>query len=400
MTAWWAGPATTHMLACLGADVIHVEAAQRPDGMRMMGGVFRGRERWWELGAFFLAANSNKRGLALDLNHPRGLELAKRLIAGADAVVENFTPRVLENFGLDWETLHALNPRAILVRMPAFGLTGPWRDHPGFAQTMEQMTGMAWLTGHPDDQPRIQRGPCDPLAGMHAAFALLVALAERERKGAGHHVECAMVEGALNAAAEQVIEFTAYGNRMQRQGNRAYEAAPQGLYPCRGHRPDDPRWLALSVARDDQWHALVDLLGRPTWAAEASLATLPGRRAAHDRIDAELRPWFADRELDAALEALRAAGVPAGRVADPRETHRHPQLVARGFYEAVAHPAAGTHPTPTLPFRYASVERWIRTPAPTLGQHNGEILRALGLGDEEIEALAKEGVIGDRPVSA
>src|SRR5207247_4936493 len=125
-------------------------------------------------------------------------------------VVENFSPRVFERFGLAGDDFRKINPRAVLVRMPAFGLDGPWRDNVGFAQTMEQITGLAWLTGHPYDQPRIQQGPCDPLAGMHAAFATLVALGERDRTGTGHLVECAMVEGALNAAAEQIVEHGAH----------------------------------------------------------------------------------------------------------------------------------------------------------------------------------------------
>ena len=397
-TAWWAGPSATHMLAALGADVIHVESTARPDGMRMMAGAFRARERWWEWSPFFLASNTNKRGLALDLAHPRGRALALRLVARADALVENFTPRVMEQFGLDWPALRAANPRAIYVRMPAFGLDGPWRERTGFAQTMEQMTGMAWITGHPDDQPRIQRGPCDPLAGMHAAFALLVALAEREASGRGHHVECTMVEGALNAAAEQIVEYTAYGRLLSRMGNRSPESAPQGLYSCAGSTPGDERWLALAVAGDAQWRALVDLLGRPAWACDAALDTLAGRRAAHDQIDAELRPWFAAREREAAVAALAAAGVPVAPVFDPRLASQHPQLAARGFFEELAHPVVGRQPFPGVPFRYASVARWLRRPAPTLGEHSREVLRELlALADGELDELEASGVIGTRP---
>ncbi|MGI9591607.1 MAG: CaiB/BaiF CoA transferase family protein, partial [Myxococcota bacterium] len=258
-TAWWAGPSATGMLANLGADVIHLEAAHRPDGMRMVGGMFAGlHEQWWEYSGLFLGANLNKRGLTLNLQEQRGRELCLELIEQCDIFVENFSPRVVEQFGLDWEAVHARSPSTILVRMPAFGLSGPWRDHVGFAQTMEQMTGLAWLTGHAEDQPRIQRGPCDPIAGMHAAFATLVALQERETTGVGSLVECTMVEGALNAAAEQIVEFSAYGNRLSREGNRSPWAAPQGLYPCRGHdAAATPRWLALSIETDAQWAALL-----------------------------------------------------------------------------------------------------------------------------------------------
>jgi crotonobetainyl-CoA:carnitine CoA-transferase CaiB-like acyl-CoA transferase len=395
MTLWLAGPSASQMLASLGADVIHVESIQRPDGMRFTGGFFMGsEERWWEYGWFFLAANTNKRGITLDLTHPEGRELIKRLMATSDVVIENFTPRVMESFGLDWQTIHSVNPRAIMVRMPAFGLTGPWRDNPGFAQTMEQITGMAWLTGHRQDQPRIQRGPCDPLAGMHAAFALLVALEQRERTGKGQYVEVTMVEGALNAAAEQVIEFTAYGNLMHRKGNRSPEAAPQGLYACRGQE----QWLALSVATQTQWEAFKRFLGNPDWLNDPSLDHLPGRRTAHDAIDEHLNPFFAQRELNETIEALISAGIPAAPVVDPALTHQHPQLKARGFYERVAHPVVGVQPTPGLPFRYAGVDSWIYRPAPTLGEHNFEILQGiLGMSREEIDQLIKDEVIGDRP---
>ncbi|MCH8891598.1 MAG: CoA transferase, partial [Myxococcales bacterium] len=289
MTAWWAGPSATGMLAGLGADVIHLESITRLDGMRMVGGLLAGRhEAWWECSHFFLAANVNKRGLTLDLTKPRGLELARKLIAHCDAVIENFTPRVMENFGLTWETVHALNPQTILLRMPAFGLSGPWRNNTGCAQNMEQVTGLAWLTGHTDDQPRIQRGPCDPLAGMHAAFSLLVALAEREATGKGVHVECAMVEGALNAAAEPVIEFSAYGHLMHRCGNRSPTAAPQGLYPCRGSQPGRERWLALSVSSDAQWQAFKTVLGRRP--GPMTRPSPPSRVAATPTI-ASMAPW-------------------------------------------------------------------------------------------------------------
>ncbi|HVM97759.1 MAG TPA: CoA transferase, partial [Candidatus Acidoferrales bacterium] len=394
LTNWWAGPAATHMLATLGADVIHVESIQRPDGARYVGGNIVGHEQWWECSPYFLHANSNKRGLTLNLGDPAGLDLMKQLIAKSDALVENFSPRVVEQFGLAWETVHSLNPRLIMVRMPAFGLSGPWRNHVGFAQTMEQMTGLAWVTGHPDDQPRIQRGPCDPLAGMHAAFALLIALADRDSSGVGRLVEVTMVEGALNAAAEQVVEYTANGRLMQRIGNRSVDAAPQGLYPCRGSE----QRLALSIESEEQWRSLKRVLGNPTWAESTAFASRSRRLASHDQIDMELRRWTADRDLPTTIEELIAAGVPAAPVYDPRSTSRHPQMSARGFFEDCHHPAIGTHALPTVPFRFASVDRWLRSPAPTIGQHNHEILsELLGLSDAEIDDLRTREIIGDRP---
>jgi crotonobetainyl-CoA:carnitine CoA-transferase CaiB-like acyl-CoA transferase len=393
-TAWWAGPTSTQILGFLGAEVIHLEAIQRLDGARMVGGMFSSKPDWWERSALFLGANTNKKGLTLDLGNPRGLELCKRLIARCDVVIENFSPRVFDGFGLTWDVIHGLNPRTIFVRMPAFGLDGPWRDNVGFAQTMEQMTGLAWLTGYPDDQPRIQRGPCDPISGMHAAFATLVALAQRDSDGQGHFMECTMVEGALNAAAEQLVEYSAYGRVMERMGNRAPYAAPQGLYACRGVE----RWLALSVESDAHWLGLRRALGDPAWMRDPELASHSGRSAAHDRIDAELGAWAQARELEAAVEALIAQGVPAAAVFDGRLGSQHPQHVARGFYETVDHPVIGAQPLPTVPFRFASQKGWLRSAAPTVGQHNREILRdVVGLDEREIDALEAEGVIGTRP---
>ena len=393
LTAWWAGPAAAHLLATMGADVVHVESPKRLDGMRMAGGANPALPQWWERSAIFLTANSNKRGLAVDLTTDGGADVIRRLIARADIVLENFTPRVMRHFGLTWDSVQQLNPAAILVRMPAFGLTGPWSEHTGFAQTMEQMTGLAWVTGYADDQPRIQRGPCDPNAGMHAAFAVFVALAERAATGEGQHLEVTMIEGALNAAAEQLVEYTAYGRLLGRDGNRAPSAAPQNLYACRG----EEQWLALSIADDRQWAQLRAVLGAPAWAADPSLATHAGRRAAHDELDRRLSEWAAAQDLEEAVARLIDAGVPAAAVFDPRATASHPQLVARGFCEEPDHAVIGHHATPTVPFRFASVDHWLYRAAPTVGQDNRDVLREAGYDDDEIAAFQQAGVIGDWP---
>jgi crotonobetainyl-CoA:carnitine CoA-transferase CaiB-like acyl-CoA transferase len=401
MTAWWAGPAAAHLLATFGAEVIHVESAGRPDGMRSVGGLMAAHyDRWWEACPHFLHSNSNKLGITLDLNKPSGRALLERLIVKCDAIVENFTPRVLDNFGLSWERVRELNPNALLMRMPAFGLSGPWRDNTGFAQTMEQLSGLAWVTGHVEDQPRIPRGPCDPLAGMHAAWAFLVALAERAASGHGHHVESTMIESALNVAAEQVVEWSAYGKLMQREGNRSPLAAPQGLYPCAGGQPGMENWLALSITGDAQWRALRAALGDPEWAMDRALATREGRRAAHDAIDKRLRAWTRTRERAALVAELRALDIPASEVADPcRLLQTNPQFPARGYFEAPEHPVVGAMPLPSMPFRYANIDRWLRTPAPTIGQDNDCVLsQILGLSAQDVRALAAEGVIGTRPV--
>jgi crotonobetainyl-CoA:carnitine CoA-transferase CaiB-like acyl-CoA transferase len=394
LTMFWAGPFVGHFLAVLGADVIKVESIQRPDGIRIASTQQAAAERWWEWSAMFHGINAGKRGIALDLSRPRGLALAKALIATADVVVENFSPRVLDNLGLRYEDLARENPRLIMMRMPAFGLDGPWRERTGFAQTMEQISGLAWVTGFADGPPLIPRGPCDPLAGMHATLALLVALEHRRRTGEGQLVESTMVEAALNAAADQVLEWQAYGQLLGRDGNRGPVAVPQNVYACRG----EEQWLALAVVTDAQWRALGEVLGGPAWAADPALATRAGRRARRDQIDAALSHWCATEDRDAVVARLLARGVPAAPVLHPREAAGNPQLRARGFFETERHPVTGTHELPGLPMRFSALERWYRTPAPTLGQDTAVVLQELlGLAEDEIAGLRADGIIGERP---
>ncbi len=399
-TAWWAGPAATQMLAHLGAEVIHVESIQRLDGSRMMGGEHVGKSNWVEYSSMFLSANSNKRGITLNLEDPDGVAIAKQLIAECDIFVENFSPRVIKKFGLDWETVRALNPKLIMIRMPAFGLDGPWRDHVGFAQTMEQISGLAWVTGYVDDQPRIQRGPCDPMAGMNAAFAALVALQERAVTGEGALIECSMVEGALNAAAEQIVEYSAYGNILQRMGNRSADAAPQGVYYCKDHEKKNEQWLALSIETQAQWLALCEAMADVELANDPALQTLAGRVANHDRIDQRVQAYLAAQPLEETLAQWRERGIPVAPVRSNVRVVQHPQVLARGFYQELTHPVVGTHLHVTVPFTFQSQQQhqlpWLRNPAPTLGADNVQVLKGiLGLDEQRIEALKAKGVIGD-----
>jgi crotonobetainyl-CoA:carnitine CoA-transferase CaiB-like acyl-CoA transferase len=398
-TAFWAGPAATHFLAAMGADVIKIESVQRPDGMRFTSTAPPRVDRWWEWCPVFHGANGGKRSVTLDLSRPAGLDLVKRLIAGADAITENFSPRVMDNFGLGWEVVHRVNPAAIMVRMPAFGLDGPWRDRTGFAQNMEQVSGLAWVTGYSDGPPIIPRGACDPLAGMHVVVALLAALDERERTGRGTLVEATAVEVALNVAAEQVLEYGAYGRLIGRHDNRGPVAAPQGVYASR----DSEDWVAVAAATEAQWQALAGVLagaGLADLRARPDLATAAGRRAAHDQLDGLLATWCTARSQEEAVATLLEAGVPAAAIVNPRDIAFNPQLRARAFFEAMVHEVTGQHDLPGLPFRATGHEGgWLRSPPPTLGEHNQEVLGGLlGLDEETLAALAADAIIGSRPL--
>ncbi|HEY7106962.1 MAG TPA: CoA transferase [Acidimicrobiia bacterium] len=393
-TAWWAGPAATHVLACLGADVVKVESVTRPDLMRYTASRPTDASRWWEWGGLFHAVNAGKRGITLDLRVDEGLELFHRLLATADVLLDNYTPRVMEQFGLTWDVVHERHPHLVMTRMPAFGLEGPWRDRTGFAQQMEGISGMAWLTGYADGPPVLVRGACDPLAALHAVFATLAALGARDRNGAGVFVEATMIETALNAAAEQVIEHCVSGTLLTRDGARGPVAAPQGVYRCIG----DDRWVAIAVATDEQWSALRDALGDPEWARPARLDRAEGRRDAHDALDEALGAWCATRSVEEVVDRLWPAGVPVGDVIRPREILHNEQLAHRGLFETEDHPVTGPIELPTLPFRVDGVDSWMARPSPTLGQHNDEVLAELGVDEGARAALRSAGVIGDRPV--
>jgi len=376
-TALWAGPAAAHALAALGADVVKIESIQRPDGIRYSGGMRTDVDDWWEYGWVFHAMNTNKRSVTLDLQSDDGLRLVKELVRQADVVIENFSPRVMDQFGLGADTLLELNPRVVVVRMPAFGLTGPWRDRVGFAPTMEQIAGLAWVTGLPDGLPVAPRGACDPLAGAHAAFATLTALEFGDRTGQGQLVEVPMIETVLNVTAVQTMEFEVFGKVMKRRGNRGHGAMLQDVYRCAG----EDNWIAVSVRTDDELSALAELIGG---------------------TGVDVEEWLITQDVDDAVEKITAAGIPAAAVISPSLVTENPQLVQRGFFEHLEHPRTGAGLYPCPPFaRLDDGRKWLLRTPPTLGQHNEEVLTELcGLTGDDLRRLADEGVIGTRPKGA
>ena len=357
-TAFWAGPFATAWLAAMGAEVIKVEAVQRPDGIRFSASLRpRDDPQFYEKSALFHACNLGKQGITLDLAQPEGLALAKRLVERCDVVAENFTPQVLERFGLGWDVVHALNPRTIMLRMPAFGLTGPWRERGGFAQTMEQLTGMAWVTGYEGGPPIIPGGPVDPMVGVHAALAVIAALEHRARTNEGQLVEVPLVEVATSVTAEQVIRYAIDGTLLDRRG-------ADGVYACAG----DDAWVAIDRAHDPM---------------------PPAERAA----------WCATRTPHDAARDAQAAGVPAAAVVPGYATLDDPQMQARGFFERIDNPLVGEQWYPTWPVRLSGgpAQYWTG-PAPTLGQHTDAVLRAeLGLDDDDLARLAAANITGTVP---
>ncbi|MGO9506829.1 MAG: CaiB/BaiF CoA transferase family protein [Mycobacterium sp.] len=370
LSTFWAGAYLTCYLGAFGADIVKVESIQRPDGHRYSGAFPFEGDDWYERSAIWQATNLNKRDLTLDLTSQRGREIARRLAAQADVVVENFSPRVVEQFGLDYESLIALNPNVIQVRMPGFGLQGPWRDYVGWALNVEQVSGMSAVTGYADGPPCNPQGPADPIVGVHAGVALLAALEHRRRTGEGQLIEVAQIEVGACVTAEPVIEYSMNGVIRAREGNRR-RGYLQGVYPT----SDDEVWVALSVPDD----GAVD----------------------HDVFDAMVTAWTRTHTADAIVETLRAQNVPAEELTAADRMYELAQLDARGFYERFEHPVTGPHRFPGWPFRITpGPAGHHRSAPPTLGQHNDEILRGLGLSDDELAVLREQRVIGERVLNA
>jgi crotonobetainyl-CoA:carnitine CoA-transferase CaiB-like acyl-CoA transferase len=336
----------------------------------------------------FQGSNTNKLDLAVELDTERGRELFLDLAAVSDVVIDNFSPRVLEQLGLDQDVLLARNPRLVVLRAPGYGITGPWRERLAYAPTIEAQAGVAWITGFPDRGPEPPSGVADALGGAHATFALLLALEHRRRSGRGMFLECPMVGASLNLAAQQVVEHSAYGRLLERQGNRSTTGAPQGVYLSADVDPDgtQDRWVAISVTDDDQWRAFAAVLDLDV-----------GQRADEDQLDARIAGWCATRSTDSIVRVVSGAGVPCEPVVRAHEHDRLPPVAARQLFERVEHPVTGAADYIGAPFRFENGPRaHHRTRSPLLGEHNHDVLtRILRLDDDDVARLEAEGVVGD-----
>lgn len=395
LTMGWAGPSATRQLADLGADVIKVESCQYPDW-------FRGTdtrppyhdEVLYEKTHWFQIMNRNKRGVTLDLTTETGLLLLKRLVALADAVIDNYAADVMPRLGLSVDQLHAVNPRLVVVTMPAFGMSSIWSGARAYGSTLEQASGLPSVNGGPDDPPTMLHAALgDPLGGLNAAAALLIGVAHQKRTGQGQHIDLSQVQCMLPLVAPFVIEQSATGKTSPRLGNRHPVHVPHGCFPALGI----DQWITIAVRSDDEWQALVRVMRRPDLAADAALRTAAGRRRDEARIEHAVRQWTTTVRPDIAMNALQRAGIAAGIARLPADLPADPHLVAIGHWQAVDRAFVGPHLVPSVGWREdgALTPPRIRATAPTLGQHNVEILGGvLGLTAAEIEALEAAGVIG------
>lgn len=387
-----AGSYTTKILGDLGADVIKIETSTRLDSLRLAGPYKDGKPGVNRSG-YFADRNTSKRGITLDLKHPKALPLVRQLVARSDIVANNFAAGVMEKFGLGYEDCVRLRPDIICIGMSMQGSQGPQRDFRGTGSSIAALTGIQELSGLPGrvpagtgtNYPDHLPNPC------HAAFALLAALRYRRRTGKGQWIDFAQTEPMLSLMGPTFLDLTVNGRLQQRRGNDHPWMAPHGVYPCAGQ----DRWIAITVATDHQWQALAEAMGRPAWAQEARWATLPERHRHRAELDRHLSTWTANQDRHALMESLQARGVPAGAVQDAHDVTRvDPQLVHRGHWVRLPHAEMGESIYNNLPFRFSRTPVRPQRGAPLLGEHTREVLQDLiGLSAEEVDALEAEGVL-------
>jgi len=399
----FAGPYAARLLADMGAEVIRVESrlrSGRGGAGSQPGAIYPGGEAGehpYNRSAYYNELNRNKYAVSLDLSHERGREIFRGMVRVSDAVVENFTPRVMANFGLDYRRLVEVNPGIIMVSISGYGHSGPYRDYVAFGPGVEAMSGLSCLTSYPGGRPLpLGIAYADPTAALHAAFALLVALRYRRRSGRGQHIDLSMHEALISLLGEQVVGYAISGRAPKPLGNRHPGLAPQGCYRSKGR----DRWVAIVISSEEEWASFCRAIGSPPWCGEERFATVAGRLENHDELDRLIEGWTRRRDPRQAMEILQRSGVSAGAVLDTGELVGDPHLEERGYFERVTHPEAGTHLHPGMPWKLSRTPGGIRGPAPCFAEHNDYVFgQLLGLSPDEVSSLAEEGVISTIPLA-
>jgi crotonobetainyl-CoA:carnitine CoA-transferase CaiB-like acyl-CoA transferase len=400
-------PYTGALLADLGAEVIKIEGPGRMDVTR--GGVWSGAfpendpgEDWWNRSSTYNLLNRGKKSLTLDLSTPRGRALFAELVKVSDVVMENYTPRVMKGWGLDYPNLRRLRPDIIMVSNTGYGHgDGPYSHYPAQATTQEATHGHCAVTGYIGGPPsKAGQSFVDFLASWTALFAIAAALRLRQRTGQGQWIDIGMYQCGVMFLSEFLMDYIANGRVAGRLGNRHPSRAPQGVYPARGK----DQWIVLSVGDDEQWRALCALMGRPTLASDPRFADSLSRLKNHAALDDIIAQWTSQHDRYDLMHRLQAVGIPAGPVLNARDLHLDPHYRARGFLEDVAYPperGIGKRPLIGRPWKASGVPARIQGPAPRLGEHNAEVLLGLlGLPPEEVRGLEEAGIIAQAPRDA
>ncbi len=387
-----AGSFATKIFADMGADVIKLETSTRLDSLRM-GAPYRDGKPGVNRSGYFADRNTSKRSFTIDMKHPRALGVVRKLIVQSDVIANNFTPGVMEKFGLGYAAVREMKSDIIYLAMSMQGAEGPERDYLGYGSSIVSLTGLQELSGLPGREP-IGTGtnypdhipnPC------HAAFALLAALRYRRRRGCGQYIDLAQIEPTIALLGPTILDLTVNGRSHERGGNQHDWAAPHGVYPCAGK----DRWIAIAAMTDRHWYDLIDVLGAPEWARGARWRSALDRRRNCIELDQLLGRETAKWEDAKLMAALQARGVPAGVVQNTEDLiKRDPQLAHRGHWVKLKHAEMGETLYNGPPYRFSRTPAQLRSPAPLLGEHTREVgVELLGLSDSEVDELVAQEVL-------
>ena len=411
ITVVWAGPYCTSFLADLGAEVIRIESLnifvplgrgpmahpteEDLKGMSAWAGATPGRvpgARPWNRYPIFNAHARNKLGMTLDFFRPGGMDIFKRLVKISDVFVENNPTSTMENLGISYSLLQEQNPGIIMLRMPAYGNTGAYRNHRAYGLHIEGVIGHTLQRGYADMDPSANSTVLmsDAAGGTQGAFAVLAALHHRKRTGRGQLIELSQAENALPFMGQSFMDFSMNGRNASTLGNR-HPYAVQGCYPCKG----DDRWVTITLFDDKDWAAFVQTLGIPDWCREDRFADAISRYRHHDELDRYIAQWTEQLESNDVMRLLQSVGVAAGPVMDQRDAYEDPHLNEREVFEEVYQEDTGTHRYPGAPYKMSETPIKIRRGPVRLGEDNEYVYKTLlNCSDEEYAELEAQGHIG------
>ncbi len=384
-----AGPCIGKYLANFGAQVIHIESKQQPDGFRLQYPPYKEGKVGLNLSGCFAFFNDSKSGVSLNLKHPQGLALAYRLVEWADVVIENMRPGVVTRLGLGYQALRERKPSLIVLSTSNMGQTGPYARHPGFGSQLSSLSGFTHCIGEPDGPPHSLYGPyVDFIAVALGGAAVLAALDYRRRTGEGVYIDLSQYEAGLQFMSSALLDYSGNGVIRSRDGNRDPAAAPHGCYPC-----CDGRWCAISCWDEEEWARFCSAADKPSWLSDPRFSSLANRKKHEKALNSLICDWTRDRDADSAMFHLQNCRVHAAVVNTMRDLFSDPQIAFRGIWQELEHPEIGRHRYRMVSYHLGETPGSIRRPAPCLGEHNSEVfLGWLGLSENEYQELWEQGV--------
>ena len=416
ITVVWAGPYVAQMFADWGAEVIRLESCQhwmvntrgqqahppqaiisREIAQPWLRGYvdWKAHPRSWNRFPWFNVHARNKLSMTADLTRPEGMDIFKRLMKKTDIFIENNSPEAIDKMGISYEMLKEQNPNIIMIRMPGYGLSGPYKNYRAFGAQMEHTCGHSYLRGYRDMDPSTLTVSfhCDAVAGATAAYAAALALRRRERTGKGQLIEIPQIETMIPQMGQAMMDYAMNG-RVQgtvHNWDPALARAPHNCYRCAG----DDRWINITVMSEDEWKSLCQVMGNPSWAAEDRFADAVGRIKNQEELDKLVESWTIQHDNMALMHILQNAGVTAGAVFNGADAYNDPQLKERNFFEPLTQEDCGTHLYPGLSWKASKTPNKLRLPPCRLGEHNEYVYKEIiGVSDEEYAELEKTGHIG------